>query len=254
MIATSSDQKEVLMNKQSVRPQFRIGYFACAAAKAQPNRQTALTLLVLSVLVLCLPRTGLAQQTIASAAPVPKASPSAASTATRILIPAPLASSVDSKKLKTGDEVVLKTTANLSWTGGATIPRGSKVVGHVTEAKARANGDAQSSLAIAFDKVNLSDGKSIAITGVVQAVGANLRDASPGGGGVGYTDLQEATYSPSVSSAGHPVAMLNSQSVGVVGIKNLQLSADGVLTSSEKSVKLDSGSQMLLLVQETSGH
>ena len=173
--------------------------------------------------------------------------------ALQVLIPAPLGSSLDSKKLKSGDEVVLKTATNLALANGSIIPRGSKVIGHVTEAKARSKGDAQSSLAITFDKLALPEGKTVEISGVIRAVAPDLNDASPGGGGVGYTDLQQATYSPSVTVAPRSVPRLNEDSVGVLGIKDLQLGSDGVLTSASKSVKLDNGDQVLLQVQMASG-
>ena len=46
--------------------------------------------------------------------------------------------------------------ADLRLKDGTTIPLGSKVTGHVTEAKARSKGDAQSALGIVFDKISSS--------------------------------------------------------------------------------------------------
>jgi hypothetical protein len=40
--------------------------------------------------------------------------------------------------------------------------------------------------------------------------------------------------------------MLTEESTGVLGIKNLELSSDGTLTSTNKEIKLDSGTRMLL--------
>ena len=37
--------------------------------------------------------------------------------------------------------------------------------------------------------------------------------------------------------------------VGVLGVKNLRLGADGVLTSDQKTVKLDSGTQIMVKAQ-----
>jgi hypothetical protein len=45
------------------------------------------------------------------------------------------------------------------------------------------------------------------------------------------------------------VPLLNEQSVGVLGIKSLRLGADGVLTSDQKTVKLDSGMQIMVQAQ-----
>jgi len=222
-----------------------------ALTRMQFDCRTALsaTLMLLAIAV-CFARSSMAQQ---FTAPTSSGGNTATQAVKRIFIPVPLSSSLDSRKLKTGDEVILKTVANLSLTDGSTIPRGTRVVGHVTEAKARAKGDAQSSLAIAFDKLDLPDGKTEAISGVIQAVGPDLSAAYPGGGGVVYTDVARTTYMPSVSADPRSVPMLNEQSVGVVGIKNLQLAADGVLTSDSKSVKLESGTQVLLQVQMSAG-
>jgi len=241
------------MKAQTVRQQSQAtnNHAALASTRAQLNRQTTLTaMLLLVAMAFCFPKNGMAQQAIATASNISGAVTPAAS---RILIEAPLASSLDSKKLKVGDQVVFKTTANLALNDGNTIPRGTRIVGHVSEAKARSKGDAQSSLAIAFDKFDLPGGKTMAISGAIRAVGPDLSAAYPSGGGVGYTDLQQATYSPSVNIAPRSVPTLNEQSVGVVGIKNLQLSADGVLTSDAKSVKLESGSQVLLQLRVGAG-
>jgi hypothetical protein len=40
--------------------------------------------------------------------------------------------------------------------------------------------------------------------------------------------------------------LLNAQSVGVLGIKNLQMDKDSVITTTGKEVKLDNGTQMLI--------
>jgi len=247
------------MNTQSIRLQtdlieFRANNnnYPSTLSGAQAGRRPMLTVvLMLLAIAVCSPRNGVAQAALAPGSHGGSAGTQAVS---HILIPAPLASSLDSKKLKAGDEVVLKTAANIALTDGTTIPRGTKVVGHVTEAKARSKGDAQSSLALTFDRLNFPDGKTLAISGLIRAVGPDLSAASPGGGGVVYSgDVARTTYMPSVSSNSPSVPLLNEQSVGVLGIKNLQLAADGVLTSDSKSVKLDSGAQILLQVQVTAG-
>jgi len=46
--------------------------------------------------------------------------------------------------------------------------------------------------------------------------------------------------------AGGSKALLNAQSMGVLGIRNLQMDKDSVLTTPGKEVKLDSGTQMLI--------
>src|SRR5467141_125019 len=54
---------------------------------------------------------------------------------------AALSSPIDSKKCKPGDPVNAKTTEAAKSEGKTVIPKGSKLVGHVTQASARAKGD-----------------------------------------------------------------------------------------------------------------
>ncbi len=89
------------------------------------------------------------------------------------LMPVELTKSLDSKKLKEGDVVTGRIAANLRMKDGTNIPRGSKVTGHVSEAKARSKGDPQSALGIVFDKISLPGGKELAIKGEIQAVAPN---------------------------------------------------------------------------------
>jgi hypothetical protein len=58
------------------------------------------------------------------------------------------------------------------------------------------------------------------------------------------------TEKSAMSQSTQPSApLLNERSVGVLGIKNLRLGADGVLTSDQKTVKLDSGMQIMVQAQ-----
>jgi hypothetical protein len=189
------------------------------------------------------------------------ASPSPASSAKgRGVMPVELTKSLDSKKLKEGDPVTGKIAADLRLKDGTQIPRGSKVAGHVTEAKARSKGDPQSALGIIFDKISLPGGKDIAIKGEIQAVAPNpsagAQQTGPGvmaglaGNDQGMsagTSPPPMPNSPTSQQEGRP--LLNAQSKGVIGFHNLELGENSVLISSGKNVSLDSGTQMMLLVE-----
>src|SRR5208283_825227 len=82
-------------------------------------------------------------------------------------IPALLSKPLDSKKAKEGDPVICQTAGTFHDQTGRLISNGTKVIGHVTQAQARSKGDAQSSLAIVFDKVQLG-GQEIPIKGTLQ--------------------------------------------------------------------------------------
>jgi hypothetical protein len=77
---------------------------------------------------------------------------------------------VDSKKNKPGDSVTAKTTENVKSDGQVVIPKGSKLVGHVTQAKARAKGESESALGIVFDKAILKNGQEVPLNAGIQAL------------------------------------------------------------------------------------
>ncbi len=180
--------------------------------------------------------------------------------------PTALVKSLDSKKLKAGDLVVCQTTAVLHFGSGMIIPAGAKVMGRVTLAKSRSKGDAESSLAMTFDQIQMPNGKDFSMKGVLQAIGPGLGfNTGPDTGAAGAGTLPNgrgadlSTMPPPSAGAVagpnsgiHPLnntgsrPILNAQSVGVLGLRNLQMDKDSVITSSGKEVKLDSGAQMLI--------
>jgi hypothetical protein len=158
-----------------------------------------------------------------------------------------LTKTLDSKKAKVGDAVEAKLIAGITLPNGTMVPRGTRVVGHVTEAKARSKSDPESSLGIAFDKFVRSGGEDTPVSGVIQAVAPNPDEELSTGGGVGYTDLKQATAAGAAPDAHKgPTPILNDQSQGVLGMKGMQLGPQGVITSSGKDVKLDSGTRILV--------
>ncbi len=198
-------------------------------------------------------------------------------------IPATLSKSVDAKKAKNGDEVTAKTTQELRSSSGLVIPKGSKLIGHIIDAKARAKGDSQSSLAIAFDTLMLKNGQQVPIHANIQAlaappesapvplgedtnpgVGAPSPSATPmggrGNGGVagpmggtsGGVANSPAGVSPSpagvnanTSAASRESGELSPSSTGVIGLNGIQLSATGS-NSSQGSVITSSGKDLKL--------
>ena len=234
-----------------------------------------------------------AQAPSASSAPNATAATTAAPAASNsqagsgVVIPVQLTKSLDAKKLKQGDPVEARTAVELKTGGGAAIPRGSIVKGHITSAEARSKGGQQSSLGIVFDNITTKDGQQLPLKATIQAVGAppqaaeNVGSPQPGmsstnssgpvagggstagngrmGGAPSGGSYPSAPSSPSTSqdntAAGAPAstsstaASLTPASTGVVGLQNLQLGADSTLTSTGKDVKLDAGTEMILRVQ-----
>jgi len=97
---------------------------------------------------------------------------------------AALSSPIDSRKCKPGDAVTAHTTEAAKSEGKTVIPKGSKLVGHVTQASARAKGESESSLGIVFDKAILKNGQEIPLNVAIQAIAAAQTSVAAGGGDI----------------------------------------------------------------------
>jgi hypothetical protein len=83
-----------------------------------------------------------------------------------------LSGSLDAKKAKPGDPVTAKTSEQTTTADGVVIPKGTKLMGHVTEAKATGKGEGESALGFTFDRAVLKDGREIPLQGTVRALAA----------------------------------------------------------------------------------
>src|SRR5262249_12535522 len=84
------------------------------------------------------------------------------------VLQAELTKSVDAKKARAGDEVTAKATQDVKSNGQVVVRKGSKLIGHVTEAQARSKENAESKLGILFDHAVLKDGSQVNFNAVVQ--------------------------------------------------------------------------------------
>jgi len=88
---------------------------------------------------------------------------------------------VDARRAKTGDEVTATTNESYQTASGVTIPRGTRLVGHVTQARAHARGEgeaaAASQLGIVFDRAVLKDGREVPMQASIQALAAARSEA-----------------------------------------------------------------------------
>jgi hypothetical protein len=202
------------------------------------------------------------------------------------VIPVSLTKTIDAKKAKTGDEIVAKVTQDMKTPGGEVlVPKDTKVMGHVTEAQPRNKEQKESQVGIAFDRAVMKDGRAMQMPMSIQAIigEQNNNQNNPGGGN---SDATAPSGSPSAapasgvrpgmagsapaptSSAGNDLPgnaqtaknsrpPITAQTEGVVGISNLTLTptatnaAEGSVVSSDKNnVKLESGTLMLLRVNQ----
>lgn len=93
-----------------------------------------------------------------------------------------LSGSLDAKKAKPGDPVTAKTSEQTTTADGVVIPKGTKLLGHVTEAKAAGKGEGESALGFTFDRAVLKDGREIPLQGTVRALAAAEGAASASDG------------------------------------------------------------------------
>lgn len=186
-----------------------------------------------------------------------------------------LTHSLDAKKAKPGDPVEAKLTQDVKAEGKIVLHRGAKLAGHVSEAQARSKENLESRLGIVFDKAAGKHGEEFAFRAVVMAVAPPQEGASniagdptrlssgPAMGGQPFgagsaVGGPSASAAPSVEAATHGGAAngkLTAESRGSIGLPGVALrpSAVGgvqgtVMISGDHTIKLESGTEMLLLV------
>src|SRR6266404_8149160 len=93
-------------------------------------------------------------------------------------VQAELTKPVDVRKNKPGDAVIAKTTQDVKSDGHVVLPKGSKIVGRVTQAQARAKGQEESQLGMAFDHAVLKDGTQVPAAFTIQAIGRSESEAA----------------------------------------------------------------------------
>lgn len=187
---------------------------------------------------------------------------------------ADLNNSLDSKKAKAGDAVTAHTIEAVKSTDARTIlPRGTKLVGRVTDASARSKGDGRSALGLTFEKAMLKDGGEVLLYARIQAMTAPVSfSAGDGGPPRDTANIGTTQTSPMGGRSGPPASAppqtpnspgpdqlgqtLTPNSRGVIGMRGLTLStapADKALVSTissdGKNVHLDSGTRMLIVTQ-----
>lgn len=124
---------------------------------------------------------------------------------------ATLTKAVDAKKAKPGDEVNARSDKDAKAADGTSIKRGSKLVGHVTQAhpksSAGASGSGNSTLGIVFDKAVLKDGREVPLDSTIQAISVAQVDNA----------MQAGEAETAMSAAGSGAAMARGGSSGLLG-------------------------------------
>ena len=140
---------------------------------------------------------------------------------------AALSSPVDSKKCKPGDPVNARTTEAVKSEGKTVIPKGAKVIGHVTQASARAKGESESALGIVFDKAILKNGEEIPLSVGIQAIAAAQSSASAAGSDMDMMGSMGASAAGSGMAGGRG---------GLGGVTSTAGGAAGAVTNTASNV------------------
>ena len=93
-------------------------------------------------------------------------------------VDAELTGKLDSKNAAVGQEVSARTRPAAKLADGTTLPRGTRLVGHVTAVQAHSKDQPYASLAITFDHAELKDGQSVTLRTVIRSVAPPAPTAS----------------------------------------------------------------------------
>ncbi len=187
-----------------------------------------------------------------------------------------LGSSIESNSSTRGDQLILRTVTDLTVDGEIVIPRGSKLVAHLSDVKVKGKNEPESSLTVVIDKAVREDGKEIPLQAIVGAIAAPadgpdpvyemMHSNEPKMVGGASTTASTGSLSPS-SKSGSTAAvatatlkgssegalLLNDDSRGALGYEGVSLSwhlaeppPETVFASKGKNLKLLKGTQMLL--------
>jgi hypothetical protein len=119
-----------------------------------------------------------------------------------------LVNKLDTKTAKTGDSVVIKTKSNVKTADGTEIPKGSKLIGRVTQVKPSGDAKDNSQVALQFDRAELKGGQNVAIHSEIQSISPSGSDTSSS---VPHT-MAAAPSGPSGPTSSAPGGSMNGSS------------------------------------------
>jgi hypothetical protein len=137
-----------------------------------------------------------------------------------------LVGKLDSNSTKQGDSVVIQTEESVKTASGTEIPKGSKLVGHVTNVMARGDGKQNSQIAIQFDHAELKGGQNLQIESVIQSLAPASGEetsnsmAPASGAPTGGAAMGGAPMSGAPGAAGSQPNMPNGSAVPNPGMNN----------------------------------
>lgn len=190
-----------------------------------------------------------------------------------------LTKSVETKTVAVGQELTLRTISDVSVNGEVIIPRGSQLLGRVTEANTKSR-EVDSSISVVIEKAIKADGSVLPVQAIIAAVAAPRKNSLATDpafemmhsnepkmtGATSASTASSGTLSPSSKSSSNAAVAtagvegaadesptLNENSQGALGYEGLSLSwrlltppPVTVFATKGKNLKLEAGTQMLL--------
>ena len=202
-----------------------------------------------------------------------------------------LSDTVDARRCKPGDPVKARTSEDVKAGGVVVIPRGAKLIGHVTEAQPAAKSGEQARLGLVFDRADLKDGRQVplhttfyalaapqgassdrgssldggfgvgsaAVGNLVSAASSTPSDELDTLGGPRRTQQEELKPSPGAIGGLNGSGTLYASSRGVFGLEDISLepntvpsNGSSIIIANARSVHLRSGTRMLLSLESAS--
>ena len=108
---------------------------------------------------------------------------------------------IDVKKAQPGDPVVLKTTKAVKQNGETIIPKGTSLIGHVTQVSQQGKGSANSSIGVLFDRLE-GNGLSSPITASILSITNAQTAANLGNSAMGDVSGSSSTTASGLTSGG----------------------------------------------------
>src|SRR5579875_3528267 len=171
------------------------------------------------------------------------AGPASAGVSNGTAVNAELLTTIDAHKCRPGQRVVARTTSDVKEGKRVVLRRGTRLIGHVTEAQAHTKAHAESAVGIVFDEAVLKKGRTIPFHATIQALAAarSVTDAGFGddnmmaGGGGGAVGGGGGL----LGGAGGAVGATAGMAGGAAG--NLGRTAGGSLNSATSAAGSASG-------------
>lgn len=114
---------------------------------------------------------------------------------------------IDTKNAKPGDPVIVKTTEQATIADGTVIPKGSRIVGHVTNVQAHSKTNPNARLTIQFDQAEIKGGHTLPIRTLLVSVAPAPTTVhptdTPNSPGMGSMPMQSPSAAGSPTGSAH---------------------------------------------------